>query len=125
MTNFAPLKSAAWKAARAGDSVAFEKACDNLMKKACEDIWRLGWQLYPKKIEDVYDMLDRLAKWFHELWLKAMENGDAPPEDVSPAEGVALVKKVIQDAVDGTKRKRSKKKGAVKACAARKKTAKK
>jgi hypothetical protein len=30
-----------------------------------------------------------------------MECGDAPPEDVSPGEGFALFKKVIQDAVEG------------------------
>ena len=34
-------------------------------------------------------------------WLKAMDEGDAPPEDVSPAEGFLAVKKIIQDAVNG------------------------
>ena len=47
-------------------------------------------------------MLDALAGDCHEAWLKAIECGDAPPEDVSPGEGFALVKKVIQEAVGET-----------------------
>lgn len=46
-------------------------------------------------------MLDKAAKFCHEKWVEAMNSGDAPPEDVSPGEGFAIMKKVIQDAVGG------------------------
>ena len=99
MTDFQPLKDKIWDAAKVNDKDAFEEACKALMEKAANDIWRMGWMIYPKKIEDVYDLLDDISKWCHERWLEAMTCGDAPPEDVSPGEGPMLVKKMIQEAI--------------------------
>ena len=99
MTNFQPLKDKIWDAAKADDKPAFEKACEDLMVKSVHDLFRIGWNIYPKKIEDVYDLIDDLATWCHERWQEAMECGDAPYEDVSPGEGPMLVKKVIQEAI--------------------------
>lgn len=101
MTDFETPKQRIWDDARADKRDLFNKDCEALMNKAVGDWWRIGWDIAPKDINDVYQMLDALAGDCHEAWLKAMECGDAPPEDVSPAEGFALVKKVIQDAVEG------------------------
>lgn len=101
MTDFETPKQRIWDDARADKRDLFNKDCEALMKKACDDLWRIGWEIYPKDINDVYKMLDDLAKWCHEKWLEAMTCGEAPPEDVSPGEGFALVKKIIQEAVEG------------------------
>ena len=100
MTNFQPFKDKIWDAAKADDKEAFDEACLNLMKKGVDDLFRMGWMIYPKKIDDVYDLIDDLATWCHERWIEAMKCGDAPPEDVSPGEGPLLVKKVIQEAIE-------------------------
>lgn len=107
MTNFQPIKDKIWETVKSDDKAAFEEACKALMEKAANDVWRMGWMIYPKKIEDVYDLLDDIAAWCHDEWKKAMECGDAPYEDVSPGEGPMLVKKLIQDAIGdkNTKRK--------------------
>ena len=110
MTNFQPFKDKIWEAVKAEDRNAFDEACLELMKKGVDDMWRIGWNICPKDINDVYSMLDELTKWSHESWLKAMENGDAPPEDVSPGEGFALVKMRIMEAVGNGKHARKKKK---------------
>ena len=101
MTNFKPLKKLVWDSAKADDKEGFDKNCDALMEKACDDLWRIGWGIAPKDIDEVYKMLDDLAKWCHEKWLEAMKCGDAPPEDVSPGEGFMLLKNVIKEAVEG------------------------
>ena len=103
MTNFEPLKNSIWDAAKADDKASFDKNCEALMQKACDDLWRIGWELGPKDINAVYEMLDGIAKWCHERWFEAMKCGDAPSEDVSPSEGFLLIKQVIQDAVKGGK----------------------
>ena len=100
MTNFEPLKQKIWESAKADNKTEFDNNCEALMTKACEDWWRIGWSIAPNDINDVYKMLDSLMRNCHEAWLKAMECGDAPNEDVSPGEGFALVKKVIQEAVE-------------------------
>ena len=105
MTNFQPLKDKIWDAVKVNDKDAFEEACKALMEKAEDGIWRMGWMIYPKKIEDVYDLLDDISKWCHERWIEAMKCGDAPPEDVSPGEGPMLVKKMIQEAIEQAKKK--------------------
>ena len=102
MTNFEPLKLRIWNDARAEKWDIFNEDCEALMNKAVGDWWRIGWNIAPKDINEVYQMLDALAGDCHEAWLKAMECGDAPAEDVSPGEGFALVKKVIQEAVGRT-----------------------
>lgn len=99
MTDFQPLRDKIWDAAKADDRPAFEKSCEDLMIKCVHDLFRIGWNIYPKKIDDVYDLLDDIATWCHERWQEAMECGDAPYEDVSPGEGFLLVKKVIQNAI--------------------------
>ena len=100
MTNFQPFKDKIWDAVKSDDRQSFEKACADYAEKVSDEIWRLGWQIYPKKIEDVYDLLDDLAEWCHEQWKKAMECGDAPYEDVSPGEGPLMVKKVIKEEIE-------------------------
>lgn len=102
MTNFEILKNSIWDAVKTDDKEAFDKNCEALMEKARNDIWRIGWSLRPKGINAVYEMLDDIAKWCHERWIEAMKCGDAPPEDVSPAEGIMLIKQVIYDAVKGS-----------------------
>lgn len=101
MTNFEPIKEQIWNAVKVDDRVEFNKQCEALMQKAAMDIWRMGWSLAPKNIDDVFQMLDDLSKWCHERWLEAMECGDAPAEDVSPGDGFQVVKKIIQDSVNG------------------------
>lgn len=103
MTNFEPYKNKIWEAARNGDKEEFEHSCKELIKKSFEDTWRLGWEIYPESIEDIYKYLDNAACWAHKMWLKAMETGDAPPEDVSPGEGFLLAKSIIQEAIAGKK----------------------
>ena len=99
MTDFEPLKEKVWKAAQKADKAKFDKACDKLMQKACDDWWRLGWKVYPKDIDDVLKLIDNLAKETHKSWIKAMKCGDAPAEDVSPGEGFALCSKLIREAI--------------------------
>ena len=101
MTNFEPLKNSIWDAAKADDKAAFDKNCEALIKKASDDIWRIGWELDPRNIDELYKMLDDMAIWCHERWIEAMKCGDAPSEDVSPSEGFLLIKQVIQNAVKG------------------------
>lgn len=105
MTDFKPLKDSVWLAVKEDNVPKFECACTELMKRAVGDLFRVGWELCPKKIEDVYDLLDDISKWCHERWKEAMERGDAPYEDVSPGEGPLLVKKVIQDAIGNNSNK--------------------
>ncbi len=68
-------------------------------KKQTNDIWRIGWEIAPKNIKELYKLLDKATAFCHEKWLAAMKSGDAPPEDVSPGEGFALVKILIQEAI--------------------------
>ena len=97
MTDFEPLKQKVWKAAQKSDKKKFDDYCTKLMQKACNDWWRIGWNVYPKNINDVLKLIDNLAKEAHRLWIKAMKCGDAPAEDVSPGEGFALCAKLIRD----------------------------
>lgn len=99
MTNFEQLKEKVWKAAQKADKVKFDKACDKLMQKACNDWWRIGWNIMPADIDDLLKMIDRTARKAHKCWIKAMKCGDAPNEDVSPGEGFALCAKLIRDAI--------------------------
>ena len=69
------------------------------MQKACGDWWRIGWNIYPKNVDDVIKLIDTLAKEAHNSWLAAMKCGDAPAEDVSPGEGFALCSKLIQEVI--------------------------
>lgn len=101
MTNYEPLKKLVWESARSGNKSEFDDNCAALMQKASEDIWRIGWSIMPKNIDEVYKIIDGLAKWSHEKWLEAMKCGDAPAEDVSPGEGFLHIKNVIKEAVEG------------------------
>ena len=101
MTNFEPIKDKIWNSARSGDRDEFDGQCEALMEKAMGDWWRIGWNLAPDNLDELYQMLDKAAEKAHSEWLKAIEDGDAPNEDVSPAEGFLAVKKIIQDAVNG------------------------
>lgn len=99
MTNFEPLKEKVWKAAQQSDKDKFDYWCTKLMQKACDDWWRIGWNIHPKSVNDVIKMIDNLSKEAHNSWLAAMKCGDAPAEDVSPGEGFALCAKLIRDAI--------------------------
>ena len=101
MTNFEPLKKLVWESARAGNKEEFDKNCSALMEKTISDIWRMGWMIAPKDLNEVYKLLDDLTQYCHSRWIAAMESGDAPPEDVSPGEGFAHIKEIIQKAVEG------------------------
>ena len=104
MTNFEPLKNSIWDAAKADDKAAFDAHIETLKEKSVKDIWRLGWSVDPNlTLDTLYKILDDIAKWCHERWLESMKCGDAPSEDVSPSEGILLIKQVIQDAVKGGK----------------------
>ena len=104
MTEFETTKQRIWDYARANKRDLFDKKCEVLMEKVAQDIWRIGWEICPKDIDEIYTMLDNAAQECHRRWLKAMEAGDAPPEDVSPGEGFAMVKKVIQEAIENAKK---------------------
>ena len=99
MTNFEPLKEKVWEAVLKSDKTAFNDYCYQLMQKACGDWWRIGWNIYPKNVDDVIKLIDTLAKEAHNSWLAAMKCGDAPAEDVSPGEGFALCSKLIQEVI--------------------------
>ena len=99
MTNFEPLKEKVWKAAQQSDKDTFDYWCTKLMRKACDDWWRIGWNICPKSVNDVIKMIDNLAKEAHNAWIEAMKCGDAPAEDVSPGEGFVLCSKLIQEAI--------------------------
>ena len=95
MTNFDTLKNGIWDAAKSDDKAAFDAHIETLKEKSGKDIWRIGWSVDPNlTIDKVYKMLDDVAKWCHERWLEAMECGDAPSEDVSPAEGILFIENV-------------------------------
>lgn len=100
MTDFDTLKIKIWNDARTDKWDMFEKDFADLIEKAKTDVWRIGWSIAPKDINEVYALLDKAAQFCHEKWVEAMKSGDAPPEDVSPGEGFALLKQVIQDAVE-------------------------
>ena len=99
MTNFETLKEKIWKAAQKSDKKKFDLYCDKLMKKVHDNWWRIGWSIYPKNINELLKMIDKLAKEAHKMWIKAMKCGDAPNEDVSPGEGFALCSKLIREAI--------------------------
>lgn len=99
MTNFEPIKEKIWKAAQKSDKEKFDKQCTKLMEKACNDWWRIGWNICPNDVNDIIKMFNDLAKQSHKLWIKAMKNGDAPAEDVSPGEGFALCAKIIKESL--------------------------
>lgn len=95
------LKLRMWNDARADKWDVFNEDYEALLEKAMGNWWRIGWSLAPNNLDELYQMLDKAAEKAHNYWLKAIEDGDAPNEDVSPGEGFLAVKKVIQDAVDG------------------------
>lgn len=97
MTNFEPIKDKIWNAAQKQNREKFDKECTNLMKKAVNDWWRIGWSIYPKSIDEIIKGFERVAKKAHKLWIKAMKSGDAPSEDVSPGEGFALCAQLIRE----------------------------
>ena len=100
MTNFKPLKDKIWEAVKSDDKAAFDQACEDLMEKAAKDIWRIGWSFMPSTIEQVFGLFKDVGKWCHERWIEAMNNGDAPPEDVSPAEAFIMLSKTIKEAIE-------------------------
>ena len=99
MTNFDTIKKLIWESAKAEDKASFDKNCEALIEKTQNEIWRIGWEIAPKDINQLYKRLDKATAFCHEKWLEAMKSGDAPPEDVSPGEGFALVKILIQEAI--------------------------
>ena len=100
MTNIEPLKDKIWEAAQKSDKTAFDDCCIKLMQKACNDWWRIGWNICPRNIDDVLKIVDNAATSAHEAWINAIKSGDAPTEDISPGEGFALCSKIIREAIE-------------------------
>ena len=94
-----------WEAAQKSDKKQFDDCCDKLIEKVYSDWWRIGWSICPKNIDELIKMLDKLAKEAHKSWLKAVKNGDAPDEDVSPGEGFAYCASLIRDLKDSQSKK--------------------
>lgn len=105
MADIETMKLRLWNDARADKWDAFNEDYEALLEKAMGNWWRIGWNLAPNNLDELYQMLDRAAEKAHNDWLKAIEDGDAPNEDVSPAEGFLVVKKIIQDAINGKEMK--------------------
>ena len=99
MTDFEPIKEQIWNAVKKDNRHQFDNKCNALITKAIGDWWRIGWNVYPKDINDLLKMIDKLAKKAHKAWIKAMKCGDAPAEDISPGEGFALCSKLIREAI--------------------------
>lgn len=104
MTNFEPIKEKIWAAVQKQNKKKFDKECDNLMKKAVNDWWRVGWMICPKTPEELIKLLNKTAKLAHKSWIKAMKCGDAPPEDISPGEGFAWCAKIVKELCQKQKR---------------------
>lgn len=62
--------------------------------------FRLGWG-GTGKIDTVPKMLRVIGVMAHHDWLKAMERGDAPPEDVSPCEGFFHYANLVEGLMEG------------------------
>ena len=105
MTNFEPLKDQIWEAAQKSDKKKFDDCCNTLIEKVYSDWWRIGWSICPKDIDDLLKLIDKTAKEAHKLWRKAIKNGDAPDEDVSPGEGFAYCASLIRDLKDSQSKK--------------------
>ena len=73
------------------------------MQKAYGNWWRIGWNICPKDIDDLLTMIDKTSKEAHKSWLKAIEDGYAPVEDVSPGEGFALCASLIREELSKVK----------------------
>jgi hypothetical protein len=101
MTDFEPFKKRIWKCAQDNDRKGFDRWCMLLMQKGVKDfLWRSGWGICPENAEAVFDMFTSLSLKSHKEWLKAIGRGDAPPEDVSPAEGYLLCANMIRELID-------------------------
>lgn len=61
--------------------------------------FRLGWA-GDATLKSVPELLKVIGMMAHFDWEKAMERGDAPPEDVSPAEGFFHYAKLVEDLID-------------------------
>ena len=61
--------------------------------------FRLGWG-GGDTVKSAPELLRILGMVAHYDWLKAMERGDAPPEDVSPCEGFFHYAKTVEDLID-------------------------
>ena len=82
------------------DKEKFGIYCSKLVENEVNNWWKIGWSIYPKNIHDVLKMIDNLAKNAHDSWLKEVESGNVPPEDVSPGEGFALCAKIIRECLE-------------------------
>ena len=64
--------------------------------------YRLGWA-GDATLKSVPQLLKTIGMMAHFDWEKAMERGDAPPEDVSPAEGFFYYAKLVEDLIEKEK----------------------
>ena len=108
MINLKTIKHKIWKSVLDGDRTAFESACTELGEYAANEWWRLGWGLGPKNIGELSEAVGELAKLADGLWKEAIECGDAPAEDVSPAEGFLRVKEIIDETIEKIGEKKTK-----------------
>ena len=105
MSNIEPLKDKMWEAAQKLDKKQFDDCCDKLIEKVYSDWWRIGWSICPKDIDDLLKLIDKTTKEAHKSWRKAVKNGDAPDEDVSPGEGFSRCAILIRDLKDSKNNK--------------------
>ena len=105
MLNIEPLKDQIWEAAQKSDKKKFDDCCNTLIEKVYSDWQRIGWSICPKDIDDLLKLIDKTAKEAHKSWRKAVKNGDAPDEDVSPGEGFAYCASLIRDLKDSQSKK--------------------
>ena len=64
--------------------------------------FRLGWG-GNGRIDTVPKLLRVIGVMAHHDWLKAMERGDAPPEDVSPCEGFFHYANLVEGLMESQK----------------------
>lgn len=105
MTNITFLKYKMWEAAQKSDKKKFDDCYDRLIEKVYSDWWRIGWSICPKGIDDLLKLIDKTAKEAHKSWRKAVKNGNAPDEDVSPGEGFSRCAILIRDLKDSKNNK--------------------
>ena len=99
MGTIVKIKDVLWNAASNGKRDEFDKAVDNLCDAIRGEWWRIGWELAPKSADDLVKFLDSAAAHAHSGWREAVERGDCPDEDISPAEGFSLCSRVIREAI--------------------------
>ena len=88
MTNLNPIKEKIWQSVKNDNRDDSDKYCLEMQDKINSNLWRIGWNIYPKNIDELINLTHNIAIGCETCWKKAIEEGDTPNEDVSPAEGL-------------------------------------